>query len=226
MNAQDLIKINNEKRKELTKENLKYYEDMIVYIRLSFDKSEQETEEILSELLEHLLEAQLMGKSAKDIFGDSPKKFADDIIGELPKMVTKERTLSIAMGILYFLASGVIIAGIWNIINKYLMHLDGIGNTFYLGTLTVKTLISIPIAFLYIYIVIELLRWTCFREINKVVEFLLYFLCSTLSIGIFIVIYIFIPEFGYVLEVPNYAIFLLGALLFVAATLTRKAISK
>jgi uncharacterized membrane-anchored protein len=226
MNAQEWIEWNNEKRKELTKENLKYYEDMIVYIRLSFSKSEKETEEILSELLDHLLDAQKMGKSAIDVFGENPKKFADEIIGELPKMVTKERTLSIAMGILNFLAAGVIVSGIWNIINHYFLHLDGIGNTFYLGTLIVKTLISIPIAFVFIYFIIQLMRWTCFRKISKVAEFMLYFLCSMLSIGIFVVVYIFIPDFGYVLEVPTYMIFLLGIVLYVAATFTRKAISK
>ena len=63
MNAEQLAELNFEKRKELTKENLKYYEDMLLYIRLSYDKSEQETEEILSELLDHLLEAQKEGRT-------------------------------------------------------------------------------------------------------------------------------------------------------------------
>lgn len=78
MNAEELIQINNEKRKELTKENKEYYEDMLVYVRLSYDKSEQETEEILTELLDHLVEAQEEGTTAKDVFGQEPKKYADE----------------------------------------------------------------------------------------------------------------------------------------------------
>lgn len=64
MNSQELIKLNNKKREKLNEENLKYYEDMLVYLRLSFLKSEQETEELLNELLDHLLEAQEEGKTS------------------------------------------------------------------------------------------------------------------------------------------------------------------
>ncbi|WP_347862474.1 hypothetical protein U0355_04750 [Salimicrobium sp. PL1-032A] len=58
MQKKEMIKSNNEKRKELTEENREYYEDMLLYIRLSYSKSEQDMEEVLAELLDHLLEAQ------------------------------------------------------------------------------------------------------------------------------------------------------------------------
>ena len=54
MKAEELVKLNNEKRKTLNDENTKYYEAMLLYIRTSFRKKEVETEEILAELLEHL----------------------------------------------------------------------------------------------------------------------------------------------------------------------------
>jgi len=44
MRAKELIKLNNEKQKQLTEENAKDYEDMLTYIRLSSSKSEQQTE--------------------------------------------------------------------------------------------------------------------------------------------------------------------------------------
>ncbi|OEF97171.1 DUF1129 family protein [Desulfuribacillus alkaliarsenatis] len=56
--------------------NLKYYEDMLIYIRFSYNKSDQEVEEVLSELLDHLLDAQAEGKTAYEVFGDEPKKYA------------------------------------------------------------------------------------------------------------------------------------------------------
>ncbi|WP_274447852.1 hypothetical protein [Priestia aryabhattai] len=41
MNAKELIKLNNKKRKELTKENEEYYDNLLVYIRTSVSVSEQ-----------------------------------------------------------------------------------------------------------------------------------------------------------------------------------------
>lgn len=77
MNSQELIKLNNKKREKLNEENLKYYEDMLVYLRLSFLKSEQETEELLNELLDHLLEAQEEGKDFTEVFGDDPNAICE-----------------------------------------------------------------------------------------------------------------------------------------------------
>ncbi|KKK39112.1 hypothetical protein WQ57_04855 [Mesobacillus campisalis] len=85
MNAQKLIKENNRKREMLTAENEAYYGDLLIYIRLQFSLSEQQSEEVLMELLEHLLEGQKAGKTAKDIFGDDPRGFADELIEHLPK---------------------------------------------------------------------------------------------------------------------------------------------
>ncbi len=85
MKAKQLIEENNRKRDRLTKENEKYYSDMLVYIRLQLTLSEQQSEEVLMEMLDHLLEAQNEGKTAKDIFGPNPKQYADEIIENLPK---------------------------------------------------------------------------------------------------------------------------------------------
>ncbi|GMG61557.1 hypothetical protein TEHAB4_13040 [Tetragenococcus halophilus] len=90
MDAEELVQLNNEKRKQLSQENKKYYEDMLIYIRTSYNTSDQEMEEILVELLDHLIEAQAEGKTAKDVFGKQPKKYANEILGELPKGVTKK----------------------------------------------------------------------------------------------------------------------------------------
>ena len=85
MDAKLLIEENNKKRKLLTKENEAYYDDLLVYIRLQFTLSEQQSEEVLMEMLDHLIEGQKEGKTAKDIFGDDPLTFTDEIIEQLPK---------------------------------------------------------------------------------------------------------------------------------------------
>ena len=56
----------------------------MMYIRTKLSLSEQQSEEVLMEMLDHLVEGQEEGKNARDIFGDDPKGFADDIIEQLP----------------------------------------------------------------------------------------------------------------------------------------------
>lgn len=85
MDAKKLIEENNRKREMLTPENEAYYDDLLIYIRLQFTLSEQQSEEVLMEMLDHLLDGQKAGKTAKDIFGDDPKSFADELIEHLPK---------------------------------------------------------------------------------------------------------------------------------------------
>lgn len=85
MDAILLIEENNRKRKLLTKENEAYYDDLLVYIRLQLILSEQQSEEVLMEMLDHLIEGQNEGKTANDIFGDDPLTFADEVIEQLPR---------------------------------------------------------------------------------------------------------------------------------------------
>lgn len=84
MKTTDLIKQNNELRKQLTPENKKYYEDILVYIRVNLNKEEQQTEEILLEILQDILDAQKKGTSAQVFFGKNPKEISDAILTELP----------------------------------------------------------------------------------------------------------------------------------------------
>lgn len=84
MKTTDMIKQNNELRKQLNPENKKYYEDILVYIRSNLNKEEQQTEEILLEILQDILDAQKNGTSAQGFFGKNPKEISDKILAELP----------------------------------------------------------------------------------------------------------------------------------------------
>ncbi|SES00923.1 DUF1129 family protein [Psychrobacillus sp. OK032] len=85
MTASELIAQNNLKRDLLTEENEKYYSNLLIYIRTKLSLSEQQSEEVLMEMLDHLLEGQQEGKTARDIFGNDPKGYADEIISHLPE---------------------------------------------------------------------------------------------------------------------------------------------
>ncbi|MBO0441762.1 hypothetical protein [Candidatus Enterococcus ikei] len=84
MKTTDIIKQNNELRKQLNPENKKYYEDILVYIRVNLNKEERQTEEILLEILQDILDAQKNGTSAQAFFGKNPKEISDSILAELP----------------------------------------------------------------------------------------------------------------------------------------------
>lgn len=84
MNVNDMIKKNNVLRRQLNEQNLKVYEDILVYIRAS-RLSEYETESLLLETLDHLCEAQKDGKTAEDVFGSDITAYCDELIENMPK---------------------------------------------------------------------------------------------------------------------------------------------
>ncbi|WP_223703134.1 DUF1129 family protein [Sutcliffiella deserti] len=85
MNTKQLIEENNEKRKLLTEDNLKVYEDFLLYIRTDLRIAEHEGEELLLELLDHLLVGQEEGKTAENFFGKEPVSYAEELIAGLPR---------------------------------------------------------------------------------------------------------------------------------------------
>lgn len=85
MKASELIVQNNQKRGLLTEENEKYYTNLLLYIRTKLTLSEQQSEEVLMEMLDHLIEGQKDGKTAKEIFGNDPKGYAEEICSHLPR---------------------------------------------------------------------------------------------------------------------------------------------
>lgn len=103
MKAKDMIELNNKKRALLTKENEAAYGDMLVYIRLA-NIPEQQVEELLLEILDHLLDAQEENKNAYDIFGNDLQAYCDEIITALPKQNSWQRIATPAFMGSYLLA--------------------------------------------------------------------------------------------------------------------------
>ncbi|WP_460507072.1 DUF1129 domain-containing protein [Bacillus sp. MN7755] len=79
MTEKEMVKLNNEKRNLLTAENEATYGDMLIYLRLT-NVPQKQMEELLLEILDHLLEAQEYGKNAHDIFGEDLKAYCDELI--------------------------------------------------------------------------------------------------------------------------------------------------
>ncbi|HDR7655483.1 MULTISPECIES: DUF1048 domain-containing protein [Bacillus] len=98
MTEKEMVKLNNAKRKLLTVENEAAYGDMLVYLRIS-NVPQQQMEELLLEILEHLIEAQAENKSAYDIFGNDLQSYCDELISALPTQTKLEKTSLIGFSV-------------------------------------------------------------------------------------------------------------------------------
>lgn len=214
--VKELIRQNNEKRKLLTKENQEYYENFLVYIRANFSRDERATEEVLLEMLDHLLEAQKEGKTAKEVFGKNPKELADEIIASLPKESWKrqlEFIVEIIMTLFgwYFIARGIV-----PLIQKE-------DQTIHSGTLVVSGLLLIASLAVLIHFVFVLLKKEAFKDRRKKkVGTILY---GILIVGLFalsLYVKFAIHPFGPSFETSYYSIFGLGCFFLLASYLFKK----
>lgn len=120
----ELIEENNHKRDLLNPENEQVYENLLLYIRTDLRVDEHAGEEILMDLLDHLLEAQENGKDAADLFGDSPQAYADEIIANLPNQKRRNVFWLIASGITGLAGWFAITYGIINAVVSFFTDRD------------------------------------------------------------------------------------------------------
>lgn len=68
---------------EISSESRDFLENLRLYL-FSSGKNEKEIEEIISELEDHLNEAEQKGKNVEDIIGKTPKEYMEQIANEMP----------------------------------------------------------------------------------------------------------------------------------------------
>ncbi|MFD1361985.1 DUF1129 family protein [Lentibacillus salinarum] len=224
MNTKDLIQLNNEKREQLTEENKEYYGDMLVYIRTNFNKSERYTEEVLLELLDHLLQAQADGRTAKEVFGDDPQAYCNDIIGEIPAE-KKTNRLSFVLYIILRLAGVVsLTAGVVGLILHYVFNLGSGIIDIPLGSGILITLIDLLLLLGLIIFIFKWIKDSTFKEKQpkKWVEFLQLWLLFFLFIGLTALLPRFMPDIGVVMHIPFPAFLLFGAVLYSVSFIMNK----
>ncbi|PAV30680.1 hypothetical protein CIL05_06150 [Virgibacillus profundi] len=224
MNAKEIIKLNNEKREQLNEANLAYYEDMLLYIRLSSARSEQYTEETLLELLEHLLQAQEEGRSAADVFGNNPKEYCQELIGEIPEETRKKQVRFSIYIILQFLAIISFVNGIVGFGMYYFFDLGSDMTTFSIGSGIAIVIIDLLILYLFITIIFRWLRGSAFpkKKQKKWVEFIQIWAFSTFSIGLFVFVIYIMPDFGATMSLPTISFAAIGVILYGLSKLINK----
>jgi len=160
LTVKEMIKQNNSKRESLTPENKLYYENMLVYIRANPLKNDRATEEILLEMLDHILEAQNDGKTAADVFGKSPKELADEIVESLPK----EPVMNM-MDFIYEL--GATLFGWYLVVTGIVPLITKEDQTVYLGSILLTGFILILIFVALVFFVFNLIKKDALHDKTK-----------------------------------------------------------
>lgn len=224
MISKDIVKLNNKKREELNKENLKYYEDMLVYIRVNANISEQQTEEVLLELLEHLLQAQIEGRTAKDVFGIDLKAYCQDLIGEIPKEKKSNQISFFVYIAMQFLAIFSLINGVLGFGLYYFFDLGSATTSFSMGSAIVIVIIYLLLGFLYIFFLLKWLRNSAFKqkETKKWIQFIQLWLFSSVAILLFIFIPRIIPDLGIMMDIPTLSFAGIGIVLYLISFLLNR----
>ncbi|MCT2534935.1 DUF1129 family protein [Aquibacillus koreensis] len=224
MNAKDIIQLNNEQREKLSEENLQIYEDMLIYIRLKSNKSEQQTEEVLLELLDHMLEAQAEGKKASDIFGEDYKGYCDELIKEIPG--EKSSTIALFLGfiIIQFIAIISFVHGALGFALHYFFELGSDIFQLSLGKGFTIIIIDLLILYLFVKVVLKWIQGSAFKtkKPKKSLEFFQIWLISTTFIGSMVLIGYFMPDFGLTLDIPIITFAVIGAILYLISIILNK----
>lgn len=189
-----LIEENNEKRKLLSDDNLGLYEDFLLYIRTDLRVAEHESEELLMDLLDHMLEAQHEGRSGTELLGSDPKAYADELIEGLPK--DKKRD------VIPFISSQVSNSLGWFALVLSIVHLvmpmfTEIKATSPLGNLVILALAVLGVSALGVKVIFTLVRSSLFSEKKEAKR--AYWKAGLFGAGSFAAILFFawlVPDFG------------------------------
>lgn len=221
MKVKEIIALNNQKRKELTDDNLKHYEDMLTYIRLASNKSEQQTEEILLELLEHTLQAQDENRTVKDVFGDDLKHYCQDLIEEIPSE-THKKQISFSLYIIFgFLTMASLTYGVLGFVLSLFFDSGSGTTTFSIGSSIMIVFLNMIIAFLFIAWLLSWMKSSVFKEkkTNKWIEFFQIWFGFMLSFGLFLIIAYFMPDFGPALTMNTLWFIAIAVVLYIISRL-------
>lgn len=218
--AKQLIELNNLRRTELTPKNEEYYSDFMIYVRLHFFLSEQQSEEVLIEILDHLIEGQKEGKSAQEIFGEDPKAFADELISQIPN----ENRRSIGRfftGIIFNLLSYfLLIRGIIILIISFFKAVDS--TVFPLKAATISLLI-VGFSLIGVWVFFRIIGNSLFKaKKNEVAGAWKAGLYGAGGMAVIIAAGYLLPEFGPSFDFSWYASLLSGGVLWGVSWVVKK----
>lgn len=211
--AETLIEENNENRALLNEKNLELYEEFLLYIRTDLRVDERAGEEVLMDLLDHLLEAQKEEKTGWNLFGDSPQAYADELIDALPKEKKRNVAVFILCQVLGLAGWFSITFGVIYVSFSFFREVDtaiSLGNILLiLGAVALISLSAVSFIF-------KMISSTLFLPKKKrSSEYVKAGLFGAATFAVIMLLVWLIPEFGPVIRLQWWMYLLLGVVLLV-----------
>lgn len=210
-----LIQENNEKRKLLSEDNEQYYSNFITYVRAAYLKDERATEEVLLEMLDHLLLAQEDHRTAQQFFGKEPKLMADEVIENLPNESFKEVFIFGVELLATVIAYYTLITGVFDIFTKK-------DKIIYVGnSIVIIAILGITLAAI-IYTTLLMIQKESFNQ-KKSKRYYLY-IFAVFFIGSVLTAYSSkeLAPIGRAIELGHYGMFSIGCLLLLLTYIMKK----
>lgn len=221
MRATDtLIAQNNEKRAGLTKDNMKMYEDLLLYVRTDLRVDEQAGEEVLMDILDHLLDAQENGRTAEHVLGNHPQEFADELIEQLPSEKKRNVTLFVLSQLAGLLGWFAVTYGVLQLIIGFFTEQP---MEISLGSIAMILLTSVVCTIVGVVTLFKIMRSSLFKTKKK--ARIQYWKAGLLGAALFsaiLVVVLYIPQFGPVVSLPWWMFVTTALVLFVIAKLLGK----
>jgi len=177
----DLVKQLNESSKNLSKDNKKIFDEIIVYVRTSNIKT-RDAEEFLQQILDSILNAENQGLSIEEVLGSS------DIKGYCKEVINtyKESYNLLSLSSEYVMYAGTVIFilpffhYIFNTIPSIAKY--GLNNLTFNLTIDLKLIFQIPLLVLMIIFTMKAVRKSCFKSSSKYYKIKEFFILWILSI--------------------------------------------
>lgn len=220
--AIELIEENNWKRELLLPENERVYNDFLLYVRTDLRVDEHAGEEILMDLLDHLVEAQEEGKTATDLFGESPQQYADEVISNLPRENRRNVTWFVATQIINL--TGWFIA-VFGLVNLIVSLFKPVNSGIPAGTLLIMLLSVILVAYVGVSVIFKIVRSSLFQDKSQ--QWKAYVKAGLYGAAAFALVYSaawFFADVGPVITLEWWAAVLIGLSLLAISRLMNKVV--
>ncbi len=205
MKTSELIELNNEKRELLTEDNKREYEKVLLYLRLEWRLSNHATEELLNDLLDHLLEAQQNGITTEEFFGHDTEGFVKDLIAELPVESRRNTTALLSIVTIMPLGFMLVVNGLADFISSFFIESKPID----VGAFVVSYILLITSFLIMLKYVIRYLKkdeMDATGEASKkkrLLQFIQLYLLSAIVFALFILPLVFLHT-PFVYDIPWY----------------------
>lgn len=208
--TKELLRKNNLREKEISKENDEIYTNMIVYLRTS-NMNDYNQEVVREDIINMILDGQARGDNIQEVMGGNYKEVCDEIIAAMPKRTPKERVLdfvSIFLSVLWILGtiaivetlvyayllkkqSGVFILTVGDLINGGIIMLAAIAILYYVSKTSFATMQeNSKITFIKLWLlssIIILVLFLCNKYFTTVVLELPLLTAFLFVLGVFLV---------------------------------------